>query len=126
MGKSHRMDLSLCGSKSLHETHRRSRTLIENAVQSCLLVSTLSPENAAKARILRARARLAAGYQFGAQEGRFCQTTLSNHANSLVVEDLQAALVAEPDNPEAMALLHQRSVTVAKVRKSSQIVGHLS
>ena len=30
---------------------------------------------------------------------------------------MQAALVAEPDNPEAMALLHQRSVTVAKVRK---------
>lgn len=31
-------------------------------------------------------------------------------------EDLQAALVAEPDNPEAKALLHQRSVTVEKVR----------
>lgn len=29
--------------------------------------------------------------------------------------DLQAALVAEPDNPEAKALLHQRSVTVEKV-----------
>lgn len=30
-------------------------------------------------------------------------------------EDLQAALTAEPDNPEAKALLHQRSVTVEKV-----------
>lgn len=29
--------------------------------------------------------------------------------------DLQAALDAEPDNPEAKALLHQRSVTVEKV-----------
>ncbi|KAG6840008.1 hypothetical protein C0991_009640 [Blastosporella zonata] len=29
--------------------------------------------------------------------------------------DLQAALVAEPDNPEAKALLHQRSVTVEKL-----------
>lgn len=30
--------------------------------------------------------------------------------------DLQAALVAEPDNPEATALLHKRSVNVEKVR----------
>ncbi|KAG6883754.1 hypothetical protein C0993_003992 [Termitomyces sp. T159_Od127] len=30
-------------------------------------------------------------------------------------QDLQAALVAEPDNPEAKALLHQRSVTVEKL-----------
>ena len=29
--------------------------------------------------------------------------------------DLQAALVAEPDNPEAKALLYQRSVAVEKV-----------
>lgn len=33
----------------------------------------------------------------------------------MTCEDLQAALVAEPDNPEAKALLHQRSVTVEKV-----------
>lgn len=37
--------------------------------------------------------------------------------------DLQAALDAEPDNPEAKALLHQRSVTVEKVDTSS---GNLS
>ncbi|KAG6856146.1 hypothetical protein H0H87_007151, partial [Tephrocybe sp. NHM501043] len=30
-------------------------------------------------------------------------------------QDLHAALVAEPDNPEAKALLHQRSVTVEKL-----------
>jgi len=30
--------------------------------------------------------------------------------------DLHAALAAEPDNPEAKALLHQRSVNVEKVR----------
>jgi len=40
-----------------------------------------------------------------------------SYYDSFMVEDLQAALVAEPDNPEAMALLHQRSVAVAKVRK---------
>ncbi|KAF8188708.1 hypothetical protein BJ912DRAFT_1031893 [Pholiota molesta] len=75
----------------------RSRTVIENAIQSCLQVATLSPENVAKARILRARARRANGLQMGAQE------------------DLHAALLAEPDNPEAKALLHQRSVTVEKL-----------
>lgn len=35
-------------------------------------------------------------------------------------QDLQAALQAEPDNPEAMALLHQRSVTVEKVGGSEK------
>ncbi|KAG5337087.1 hypothetical protein C0989_010828, partial [Termitomyces sp. Mn162] len=89
-------DLLLYAMRSLHP-EGPSRTIIENAVQSCLLISTLSPENTAKARILRARARLTAGSHFGVQD------------------DLQAALVAEPDNPEAKALLHQRSVTVEKL-----------
>jgi hypothetical protein len=75
----------------------RSRILFENAIQSCLQVTSLSSENAAKARILRARARLNSGSILGAQE------------------DLQAALVAEPDNPEATALLHRRSVNVEKL-----------
>ncbi|KAJ7108597.1 hypothetical protein C8R44DRAFT_842911 [Mycena epipterygia] len=74
-----------------------TRSVFENAIQSCLQVSTLSAHNTAKARILRARRRLSAGYERGAQE------------------DLQAALVAEPDNPEAKALLHHRSVAVEKL-----------
>ncbi|KAJ7100147.1 hypothetical protein B0H15DRAFT_818894 [Mycena belliarum] len=74
-----------------------SRAVFENAIQSCLQVSTLSMHNTAKARILRARRRLSAGYERGAQE------------------DLQAALVADPDNPEAKALLHHRSVAVEKL-----------
>ena len=73
----------------------RSKIVFENAIQSCLH-STL-PEHLAKARILRARARLQVGQVFGANE------------------DLQAALVVDPDNPEAKALLHQRSVAVEKV-----------
>ncbi|KAJ6558077.1 hypothetical protein B0H19DRAFT_1028677 [Mycena capillaripes] len=81
-----------------------SRAVFENAIQSCLQVSTLSPHNAARARILRARRRLSAGYQRGAQE------------------DLQAALVAEPDNPEAKALLHHRSVAVEKVHSDLRCV----
>ncbi|KAJ7185689.1 hypothetical protein C8R46DRAFT_1288730 [Mycena filopes] len=74
-----------------------ARAVFENAIQSCLQVSTLSVHNTARARILRARRRLAAGYQRGAEE------------------DLQAALAADPDNPEAKALLHHRSVAVEKL-----------
>ncbi|KAJ7728929.1 hypothetical protein DFH07DRAFT_850615 [Mycena maculata] len=89
-------DLLLHGLGSLPQDGP-ARAVFENAIQSCLQVSTLSPHNTAKARILRARRRLSAGYQRGAQE------------------DLQAALVAEPDNPEAKALLHRRSVAVEKL-----------
>ena len=35
-----------------------------------------------------------------------------------MLSDLQAALIAEPDNPEAAALLHHRSVTVEKACNS--------
>ncbi|KAI0712715.1 hypothetical protein C8T65DRAFT_646692 [Cerioporus squamosus] len=58
----------------------RSRTLIENAVQCCLSISKLSPTNAAKARLMRAKARLAAGLHVGAHQA---------------------------DNPEASALMTQ-------------------
>ncbi|KAF7325776.1 J domain-containing protein [Mycena kentingensis (nom. inval.)] len=74
-----------------------SRAVIENAIQSVLQVSTISPANAARARILRAKRRHLAGHQRGAQE------------------DLQAALAAEPDNAEAKALLHNRPITVDKL-----------
>ncbi|KAL1745265.1 hypothetical protein HDZ31DRAFT_63275 [Schizophyllum fasciatum] len=75
----------------------RPRTVVENAIQACLQIPGLSPENVAKARILRARSRLAAGGHISAQE------------------DLQAAHEADPDNPEAKALLYQRSVAVEKL-----------
>ncbi|KAK2462534.1 hypothetical protein APHAL10511_005504 [Amanita phalloides] len=89
-------DLLLYAARSIRiDCH--TRTIIDNAMQSCLQISTLCPEKVAQARILRARARLAAGLQFSANE------------------DLQAALNAEPGNPEATALLHRRSVTVEKL-----------
>ncbi|THU90860.1 hypothetical protein K435DRAFT_863945 [Dendrothele bispora CBS 962.96] len=56
-----------------------------------------TPEDAAKVRILRARVRKGLRALFG------------------VHEDLHAALTAEPDNPDAKALLPQRSVNVEKV-----------
>ncbi|RPD68399.1 hypothetical protein L226DRAFT_617558 [Lentinus tigrinus ALCF2SS1-7] len=74
----------------------RSRTLIENAVQSCLSISKLSPTNAAKARLMRAKARLAAGLHVGAQQ------------------DILAALELQPDNPEASALMAQHVVNPGK------------
>ncbi|KAH9917354.1 hypothetical protein B0H21DRAFT_824468 [Amylocystis lapponica] len=67
----------------------RSRTLIENAVQSCLLISKLSSANAAKARLMRAKARLAVGLRVGAHN------------------DLQAILSLEPEHPEAKSLMEQ-------------------
>ncbi|KAF9265919.1 hypothetical protein L218DRAFT_1075455 [Marasmius fiardii PR-910] len=91
-----KVDLLLYAMRTL-KCDGRSRIVFENAIQSCLMIPTLSPENTAKARIIRARARLTAGSVFGAQE------------------DLQAALTADPDNPEAQALLHQRSVNVEKL-----------
>ncbi|PFH48197.1 hypothetical protein AMATHDRAFT_66092 [Amanita thiersii Skay4041] len=91
-------DLLLYAMRSIQpDRNSYTRTIIENAIQSCLQISTLNSENIAKARILRARARLAAGSYITAQD------------------DLQAALIAEPDNPEAAALLYQRSVTVEKL-----------
>ncbi|KZT68584.1 hypothetical protein DAEQUDRAFT_671217 [Daedalea quercina L-15889] len=70
-----------------HLSLERSRSLIENAVQSCLSLNGLSPANAAKARLMRARARLAAGLHVGAHQ------------------DLQAVMVIEPEHPEAKALM---------------------
>ncbi|PPQ94275.1 hypothetical protein CVT25_004932 [Psilocybe cyanescens] len=116
-----KVDLLLYAMKCLH-FEGRSRTVIENAIQSCLQVVTLSPENIAKARILRAKARLAGGSPLGAHDGLYNNSTLSRiqltgslEMRHMCCSDLQAALAVEPDNPEAKALLHQRSVTVEKV-----------
>jgi hypothetical protein len=74
----------------------RSRTIIENAVQSCLQISDLPIGHIARARLLRAKARLAAGSLIGAQQ------------------DLQVVLMAEPDNVEAKTLLHQWTTTMPR------------
>ncbi len=48
---------------------------------------------------------------------KVCLPHLDRHCNCISSPraDLQAALAAEPDNVEAKALLHQRSVTIEKV-----------
>lgn len=46
-----------------------SRSLVENAVQSCLLIPNLATKDAVEARLLRAKSRFAAGYTLGAHRG---------------------------------------------------------
>ncbi|TFY63633.1 hypothetical protein EVJ58_g3131, partial [Rhodofomes roseus] len=75
------------------------RLLIENAVQSCLSLNGLSVANAAKARLMRARARLAAGLHVGAHQ------------------DLQAVMAIEPEHPEARALMVHHVANSGKVRQ---------
>ncbi|TFL06944.1 hypothetical protein BDV98DRAFT_538246 [Pterulicium gracile] len=65
-----------------------SRTIVDNAVQSCLQVTTLSAQSVALALVLRAKSRLAAGSKLAAQA------------------DLRAALEADPDHIEAQTLLN--------------------
>ncbi|KAI0820145.1 hypothetical protein BC628DRAFT_932767 [Trametes gibbosa] len=79
-----------------HLELERSRTLIENAVQSCLSISRLPAANAAKARLMRAKARLAAGLRVGARQ------------------DIQAVLELQPDNLEAAALMAEHGVSTDK------------
>lgn len=79
-----------------HLHHERSRILIENAVQSCLSLSKLSLANATKARLIRAKARLAAGLHVGAHQ------------------DLQAVIALEPEHPEAKELMIQHVANSGK------------
>ncbi|CDO75712.1 hypothetical protein BN946_scf184493.g10 [Trametes cinnabarina] len=99
-----------------------SKTLIENAVQSCLAISRLPPADAARARLVRAKARLAAGLRVGAREGgsRRLQAdprpVLTEH---LTTADIQAVLELQPDNAEAAALMAEHVVSPDQVGRYS-------
>lgn len=67
----------------------RSRTIIENAVQSCLQTVPIHQENVIRARLIRAKARFAAGLRGAAHQ------------------DLQSILLLDPDHTEARQLLPQ-------------------
>ncbi|KAH9993439.1 hypothetical protein BJV77DRAFT_367998 [Russula vinacea] len=67
--------------------HSESRTVIENGVQSCLQVSSVYQEKVIQARLLRAKARFAAGLRGAAHQ------------------DLQAILLLDPSHREARELL---------------------
>ena len=48
-----------------------SRSLVENAVQSCLQIPDLATKDAVEARLLRAKTRFFSGYTLGAHRGLF-------------------------------------------------------
>ncbi|THH20923.1 hypothetical protein EW146_g517 [Bondarzewia mesenterica] len=66
-----------------------SRTIIENAVQSCLQLSSVYPQKVVQARLLRAKSRFTAGLRGAAHQ------------------DLQAILLIDANHPEARALMPQ-------------------
>ncbi|EGO20315.1 hypothetical protein SERLADRAFT_452993 [Serpula lacrymans var. lacrymans S7.9] len=82
-----------------HLPAESSRTVIENAVQSCLQIRNLPSGCIAKARILRAKARLAAGSLSSAQQ------------------DLRATLVIEPENQEVGSLIKAQNLTSEMLRE---------
>ncbi|KAF9650287.1 hypothetical protein BDM02DRAFT_1449085 [Thelephora ganbajun] len=80
-------DLLLYAAKKLDVSHESSRSLVENAVQSCLSIPNLVTKDAVVARLLRAKTRLFTGYTLGAHR------------------DIEAALMLDPENAEAKSLM---------------------
>jgi len=91
-----------------------SRSLVENAVQSCLLIPNLATTNAVEARLLRAKTRSVAGYALGAHRGS-ASLSLSLLERSITYRllfscvvhptDIEAALMLDPENAEAKSLI---------------------
>ncbi|KAF8991615.1 hypothetical protein BDQ17DRAFT_1432957 [Cyathus striatus] len=80
---------------------------------SVLSSSTFSSESSSSySRSTSVTNSSSSSFSSSSQRSRGTDTSISC---SLRSTDLQAALVAEPDNPEAKALLHQRSVAVEKL-----------
>jgi hypothetical protein len=74
--------------------------VVEDAVQSCLRVST-NAIHIAKARIIRAKVRLAAGASSSAQEGACFHAANVCDLRAHDQVDLQAALIANPGDADA-------------------------
>lgn len=70
-----------------------SRTIVENAVQSCLHIPSVYPQKVIQARLLRAKSRFSAGLRGAAHQ------------------DLQAILLMDPTHAEARALMPQAGST---------------
>ena len=93
-----------------------SRSLVENAVQSCLLIPNLATKDAVEARLLRAKTRLVAGYALGAHRGLSPSTSLCPPSEKLLTHrllfahvaipiDIEAASMLDPENPEVRSLI---------------------
>lgn len=82
-----------------------SRTIIENAVQSCLQISSVYPRKVIQARLLRAKARFATGLRGAAHQ------------------DLQAILLIDPNHSEARALMPQAGAMSAAGELAGNVNG---
>ncbi|KZV63434.1 hypothetical protein PENSPDRAFT_211283 [Peniophora sp. CONT] len=80
--------------------HFRMRTTIENAAQSVLHLAAARPDKQIQARLIRAKARLAAGMRGAAHQ------------------DLQMILQLEPEHPEASELLPSGNGSDSKQKRS--------
>lgn len=87
-----------------HLPSEGSRIVTENAVQSFLQVSGVPPADVAKALLLRAKTRLAAGYRTSAQQDLLsvlCSDPENRDVKAIIQSEhlRQEMLVREPDGP---------------------------
>ncbi|EIW76976.1 hypothetical protein CONPUDRAFT_130421, partial [Coniophora puteana RWD-64-598 SS2] len=94
----------LCALQHLPSDSDRYRTTVENAIQSILLTPGLPLENISAAHILRAKARIAAGFRTSAQQDLL--TVMAYQPENGEVQDIIDAehmrpdmLLREPDRP---------------------------
>ncbi|KAG2137838.1 uncharacterized protein EDB93DRAFT_1242173 [Suillus bovinus] len=92
----------------LHALHllpsEGSRIVMENAIQSFLQVSGVPPADVARALLLRAKTRLAAGYRTSAQQDLLsvlCSDPANQDVKALIQSEhlRQEMLIREPDGP---------------------------
>ncbi|KAF8428027.1 hypothetical protein L210DRAFT_3652430 [Boletus edulis BED1] len=75
------------------------RTIMENAVQSLLQVPNLPSANVARALLLRAKGRLAAGYRTSAQQGKYLHSVLTVDPEN---QDVKAIIQSQHLRPEML------------------------
>lgn len=85
----------------------RCRTIMENAVQSLLQVPNLPSADLARALLLRAKVRLAAGYRTSAQQGRRIIGSSYKCRLSCSV-DLHSVLTVDPENQDVKSLIQSQ------------------
>lgn len=87
-----------------HLPSKGSRIVMENAIQSFLQVSGVPPADVARALLLRAKTRLAAGYRTSAQQDLLsvlCSDPANQDVKAIIQSEhlRQEMLIREPDGP---------------------------
>lgn len=115
-----------------HLPSEGSRIVMENAIQSFLQVSGVPPADVARALLLRAKTRLAAGYRTSAQQD-LLSVLCSDPANQDVKAIMQSEhirqemLIREPDGPPRFSTEVWREIALCLPRhdlKSLLLVPH--